>query len=155
MDGSKVSNVQITHFILNTGYFLGRWRQLHLKWIFSNCTLDCNHRSSVTQPYWWWYRRQQQLFGYKGLKRQMNECGSLANQRICLAFISFDPASLIRFWLYSKIHPFLSQVQTALNPSLWWGPSKCGAQSPIMNRQSLAQDVTAILLWLGHDWTRW
>lgn len=77
----------------------------------------------------------------------MNESGSLANQRIYLAFISFDPASLIRFWLYSKIHPFPSQVQTALNHSLWWGPSKCAAQSPSMNRQSLAQDVKAILGW--------
>lgn len=65
------------------------------------------------------------------LHRQLNESDCLANQRIYLAFISFDPPSLIRLWLCSNVHPASSQERTAHNHSLWWGhPSmQHGAQS--------------------------
>lgn len=40
---TELNSAQITHFILNNGCFHGSCKQLYLKWIFSDCTLDCNH----------------------------------------------------------------------------------------------------------------
>lgn len=114
------------HFILNTGCFPGSCKQLYLKWIFSDYTLDCNYCTEAVlhNRIMWWCRQQhqqQQQFGYTGLKRQLNKSDCLANQRIYLAFISFNPPSLIRLWLHSNVHPVPSQEQTAHNHSLWWG----------------------------------
>ena len=83
-------------------------------------------------------QQQQQQFGYTGLKRQLNESDCLANQRIYLAFISFNPPSLIRLlWLCSNVHPV--QVQTASNHSLWWG-------HPSMQHKAQS--------WIGTVWSK-
>lgn len=40
---TEFNSAQIMHFMPNNGSFHGSCKQLYLKWIFSDCTLDCNH----------------------------------------------------------------------------------------------------------------